>query len=224
MRCNDTRGLQRARRPAQAEISAAPTVVQTGRPHDRDDEKMTETNDERKYVADEERALAREVVRLTEEWHQLVLDQSTPDEVDAVRAEIRKSRQDVIAGARRYAKSHFRAARRPTRQRSTARAPRRAPVRTAPRVGGDGDGNAPPEPPAGPLVHQGSSGLPRRKYLALVRAKNIRHAKIGRLIVCRRDEFLAALGLADAPASPAPTAPAWSPEAMRLRLLSGGRK
>jgi hypothetical protein len=66
-------------------------------------------------------------------------------------------------------------------------------------------------------------GLPRRRFLALVRERGIRHTKVGRLIVCRLDEFLAALGLADA-AVAAPQGPEpWSPDALRRRILAGGR-
>jgi hypothetical protein len=105
-------------------------------------------------------------------------------------------------------------------QRGTSRAPRSRPASKP--ATKDSGGQDPPEPPAGPLVHQGSSGLPRRRYLALVRDKGIRHARIGRLVVVRLDDLYRALGLGDA-APTAPAAPTWSPEALRLRILAGGK-
>lgn len=49
------------------------------------------------------------------------------------------------------------------------------------------------------LVHQASApqvlNFSRRRYLALVRTKGIRHSRVGRLVVCRVDDVLAALGL-----------------------------
>jgi hypothetical protein len=77
-------------------------------------------------------------------------------------------------------------------------------------------------PEAAPLIHQGNSGLPRRKYLALVRDRAIPHARVGRLVVVRLDALLRALGLGDALEAPA-AGPTWSPEALRLRILAGGR-
>jgi hypothetical protein len=67
-------------------------------------------------------------------------------------------------------------------------------------------------------------GLSRQQFLSLVRAKSIRHARVGRLVVVRLDEFLAALGLADA-AVTAPQGPEpWSPDALRRRIFAGGRR
>ena len=75
-----------------------------------------------------------------------------------------------------------------------------------------------------PLVTQASSGLPRRVYLRLVRERGIPHSRVGRLVVVRLDDLLAALGLADAAsAAPGASAPTWSPESAKLRLLAGGR-
>ncbi len=105
-------------------------------------------------------------------------------------------------------------------RRAAGRAPRRprsAPRRPATRVDSD---DGPPAPPGGPLVHQGNSGLPRRVYLALVRDRGVRFAKVGRLVVCRLDDLQRALGLGDA--APAPEAPAWSPETV-LRAIRGGK-
>jgi hypothetical protein len=72
-----------------------------------------------------------------------------------------------------------------------------------------------------PLVTQATSGLPRRRFLALVRELNVPHRWVGRLCVVRRVDLERALGLGDAPSTPA--APAWTPESLRLRLLAGGK-
>ena len=100
----------------------------------------------------------------------------------------------------------------------TPRRPRSAPRPAAARVDSD---DGPPGPPPGPLVPQGNSGLPRRVYLATVRDRNIPHVRIGRLVVCRLEDLLAALGLGQK-VETKPAEPAWSPDVV-LRAIRGGK-
>jgi hypothetical protein len=117
----------------------------------------------------------------------------------------------------------------PVVRRTAGRAPRRpTATRTARLVSDGGGGDDPPgDPPrrsdgqrvAGALIHQGNSGLPRRKYLALIPTLGIPYRRVGRLLCVRAEDFFEALGLQDVPRARELT---WSPDHV-LRLIRSGK-
>jgi len=132
----------------------------------------------------------------------------------------RQAIQSQLAHAKRVCALHVAAPRR------SGRAPRRAAPRAVSRVEASAEPPEPPPPragqPVGALITQRNSGLRPRRFLALVRDLKIPHARIGRLVAVRPEDFHRALGLTSATAAPAAPEP-WSLEGARLRLLRGGK-